>query len=309
MSRRQPQPPPEFHGFLNVDKPPGMTSHDVVDAVRRVAGQRQVGHTGTLDPFATGVLVLALGKATRLAQHISGADKTYQGQITLGQETATYDSEGEVTGGGSVEHLDSEGIDAAMGLLRGAIKQVPPPYSAKKVAGKKLYEYARRGEKVEVEPKDVIVHQFALDRWEPPILHFRASVSSGTYVRSLAHDLGRALGCGGHLTQLARTQVGRFRLEDAVALADLERDPGLFADSLVPALQAMPEIPRITVTPEAARRLRNGSSAAIELRGIGMDAAQADQLFAVEESGALIALVDKVPSEPRLVTLQPRVQL
>lgn len=296
-------------GFLNIDKPAGLTSHDVVDVVRRLVGQRQVGHTGTLDPFATGVLVLALGRATRLTMFLTSADKAYRGEILLGRATTTYDPEGEVVSEGPVEHLDEEGIDAAMGLFRGVIEQVPPPFSAKKVAGKKLYEYARAGEQVRVEPKSVTVHEFVLDRWEPPLLHFHALVSSGTYVRCLAHDLGRALGCGGHLKRLARVQVGRFRLDEAVPLATLEAEPDSIGNRLVPICEAFPEIPRVTLGPEAKRRLINGSPAAVEARGVGMAAAQAEQVFAVDEAGAVLALARRLPSSPGTLLLQPKIQL
>ncbi|NUP89005.1 MAG: tRNA pseudouridine(55) synthase TruB [Candidatus Sumerlaeia bacterium] len=307
--RKPPRRPPEFNGFLNVDKPAGMTSHDVVDVVRRVANQQQVGHTGTLDPFATGVLVLALGKATKLAQYVTGSDKAYHGAVTLGSATTTYDGEGEVTSQGAIDHLDAEGIDAAMSLLRGKIQQVPPPYSAKKIAGKKLYEYARAGEVIVAEPKEVTVTLFVLDRWEPPHVHFHCLVSPGTYVRSLAHDLGQALGCGGHLSTLARTQVGRFRLEEAVALGDLERDADLLGDRLVPIPDAFPDIPSVMVGDEATRRLRNGAEASIEARGIGIEAMAATRLFALDARGQPVALVERLPSQPGQVRLQAKVQL
>ncbi len=296
-------------GFLNVDKPSGMTSHDVVDVVRGVAKQRQVGHTGTLDPFATGVLVLALGRATKLASFLSGADKAYRGEMTLGRATNTYDIEGEVTGEGAIDHLDAEGIDAAMGRLRGAIEQVPPPFSAKKVGGKKLYELARRGEIVEVEPKSVTVGEFVLDRWEPPLVHFHTVVSSGTYVRSLAHDLGQMLGCGGHLSRLARTQVGRVRLEDAVALADLQEHPEQLSERLLPIPDALPEIPKIEFTEDAARRLLNGAPAAVMARGLGVQTASAERAFAVDDRGNLLALVEAMPASPGTLLFQPKVQL
>jgi tRNA pseudouridine55 synthase len=296
-------------GFLNIDKPPGLTSHDVVDAVRRVAGQRQVGHTGTLDPFATGVMVLVLGKATRLANRVSRTDKLYRGEIVLGKVTATYDREGEVTETGAVDHLDASGIQAAMGLLRGTVQQIPPPYSAKKVSGKRLYEYARAGERVEVEPKTVTVHEFTLLRWDPPVVQFETRVSAGTYARSLAHDLGRALGCGGHLGGLQRAQVGHFRIEDAVDLESLKENPALLRDRLVLIRHALPEIPTITLRPEGVRRLLNGSSVAVAARAAGLAAVSADELFALDESERLLALVERVPSSQGTLLVQPRVQL
>lgn len=296
-------------GFLNINKPNGMTSHDVVDAVRKIAGQRQVGHTGTLDPFATGVLVLALGRATKLASHVQSADKAYEGVIRLGQATDTYDCEGKVTEEHSVDHLDEDGIRAAMGMLVGDIQQVPPPFSAKKVAGKKLYEYARKGETVEVEPKDVTVREFSLLEWSPPEARFRTVVTTGTYARSLAHDVGQTLGCGGHLNRLVRTQVGRFRIEEALTLDALRDDPDLLGDSLIPIPAAIPDIPTLIISQEAVRRIANGAPAATELRGLTQDQLEADLLFALDPEGHLVALVEKLPASAGAIRYQPKIQL
>lgn len=296
-------------GFLNIHKPDGMTSHDVVDVVRKAAGQRQVGHTGTLDPFATGVLVMALGRATKLANRIQNADKAYEGLIRFGQATDTYDCEGQATEEHSIDHLDEGGIGAAMGMLVGEIQQVPPPFSAKKVAGKKLYEYARQGEKVEVEPKDVTVQEFKLLSWNPPEAEFRAVVSTGTYARSLAHDVGQTLGCGGHLSRLVRTEVGRFRLDDALSLEALKEDRDLLGDNLIPIPSAIPEVPTLTISHEAVRRVANGAPAATEIRGLTPEQLEAEQLFALDPEGQLIALVEKLPASAGAIRYQPKIQL
>jgi tRNA pseudouridine55 synthase len=296
-------------GFLNIDKPAGMTSHDVVDVVRRAAGQRQVGHTGTLDPFATGVLVLVLGRATRLANLLAGADKTYRGEITLGRATTTYDTEGETTSTGSVDHLDEEGIRAALALFRGSIDQVPPPYSAKKVGGKKLYELARAGETVVVEPKQVTIHHLEMLGWNPPSVEFEAVVSAGTYARSLAFDLGQALGCGGHLSRLERTAVGRLTIAESISLDVIREQPDSVREHLISVSEALPEIPSVTVNPEAQARLLNGTAITLPSRGVGTKAAGAKRLFAVTEQGAPVALVESLPTGPGSLLLQPKVQL
>jgi tRNA pseudouridine55 synthase len=212
------------HGLLLVDKDAGMTSHDAVQRVRRILRQKRVGHTGTLDPDATGLLVLTLGKATRLTRFFIQAPKVYAGTVRFGISTDTYDASGEVTAQRPIEGLDGARVAAAMGELEGTYLQTPPPYCAKKVGGVKYYELARRGEEVPLEPKEVVVYSFepqgALEQGR---IGFRLACSSGTYARSLAHELGAKLGTGGHLASLRRLQVGRFRLEDALTVEELAR--------------------------------------------------------------------------------------
>jgi len=212
------------HGILLVDKDPGMTSHDVVQRVRRIARQKRVGHCGTLDPDATGLLVLTLGKATRLSRFFLQAPKVYDGVLRLGVATDTYDAAGTVVAERSTAGLTPEAVAAAMATLEGTYLQTPPRYCAKKIKGVKYYELARRGEEVPQEPKEVTIFAFsprgplANDR-----LTFHLSCTSGTYARTLAHDVGEKLGCGAHLEQLRRVRIGDFSIEAALGLDELAR--------------------------------------------------------------------------------------
>jgi tRNA pseudouridine55 synthase len=237
-------------GVVLVDKPAGMTSHDVVDAVRRTLGTRKVGHAGTLDPMATGLLVLGVGRATRLLRFLGDLDKAYEGSARLGQETDTLDADGAVVRTSAVT-ADREDVDRAAAALVGDSMQRPPAYSAVKVGGRKLYEAARRGETLEAEPRAVGVRSFDVIGFDPPALEFRTVVSSGTYVRVLVADLGSALGCGAHLTRLVRTAVGPFRLREAV--------PPDRVDAPMPVERAVGHLPRIGVGAEEARAAANGS--------------------------------------------------
>ena len=211
--------------MLLVAKPVGPTSHDMVDVVRRSLGTRRVGHTGTLDPFAEGLLVVVVGRATRLVPFAAAWTKSYEGRLRLGATTDTDDATGQVLEQRPVA-VDRAGLERALVGFRGTLRQRPPAYSAVKVAGERAYRRARRGEAVEPAERDVEVAVLEVTAFAPPDVEFRATVSAGTYLRSLARDIGAALGCGGHLVALRRTTVGPFRLEDAVApaaagLADL----------------------------------------------------------------------------------------
>ena len=203
-------------GVLLIDKPPGMTSHDVVDAVRRSFGTRKVGHAGTLDPMATGLLVLGVGRATRLLRFLGDLPKTYEGTMRLGVETDTLDADGDVVRTSEVR-ANADAVGTAMAALVGASLQRPPAYSAVKVGGRKLYEAARAGETIEAEPRAIHVDAFDLLDLEGPDARFRVVCGGGTYVRVLAADVGAALGCGAHLTQLRRTAIGALRVADAAS--------------------------------------------------------------------------------------------
>ena len=251
-----------MNGFLIIDKPGGCTSHDVVRAVRKVLGLKQVGHGGTLDPDATGVLVVAAGRATRLFPFISDLDKTYRGRIRLGFGTDTYDASGSPAGPPAAELPERDRVAAAMKCFVGEIEQVPPPYSAKKVDGRPAYKLARARRPVSLKPVRVSVRSFDLLAYEPPHVDFEASCSPGTYVRSLANDLGRMLGCGAHLASLRRTAVGRFTVSDAVALDVLEASAreGKIGSLIIPMEAALPSMPELIIRPEALNRLANGAS-------------------------------------------------
>lgn len=210
-------------GLLLVDKHAGCTSHDIVQQARRLVGQRKIGHCGTLDPSATGLLVLTLGRATRLTRFLIQAPKVYEGRIRFGAETDTYDAAGETVKEGDTSSLTQAAIEQAMASLNGTIDQVPPRYSAKKIKGQKYYELARKGEEVPQEAKTVTVYEFAPlegpgGTLEGDEISFRLACASGTYARALAHDVGQIVGCGAHLSQLRRTKVGSFEVDNAETL-------------------------------------------------------------------------------------------
>jgi tRNA pseudouridine55 synthase len=256
MSNAQPAP---LGGVLNVDKPAGWTSHDVVGRVRRLAGLRQVGHAGTLDPMATGVLVLCMGRATRLLEYLTGQPKTYLAEVTLGVATNTYDAEGEIVSRQPAPALPADQIDRALDAFRGAIMQRPPAFSALKRDGVPLYQRARAGEDVTVEPRPVTVYELALLDVDGAILRLRIRCGAGTYVRSIAHDLGQALGCGAHLSALRRTAVGPFTAENAVTLERLA-EPGALAAAVQTADAAVAHLPRVDVSEGDAARLLHGQA-------------------------------------------------
>jgi tRNA pseudouridine55 synthase len=258
-------------GVLILNKPAGMTSHDVVAAVRRTTGEKSVGHLGTLDPMATGVLPLVLGRFTRLAQFYNEADKRYQGVIRFGWATDTYDAEGSPAGTEQPVEFTLAELRAAAQEFTGVIEQLPPPFSAKKVAGVPAYRLARKGQPVELKPKQVEVKELEILSFDGKVARFKAWVSSGTYLRSLAHDLGQRLGTGAHLAELERTAVREFVVERAHTLNTVELilhnthyqtlEHGADAEQLLlhPRL-VLPEFPAVTASPESAAKIRHGGA-------------------------------------------------
>ena len=218
-------PTKELDGILLIDKPTDHTSHDVVARVRRKLGMKRVGHAGTLDPMATGLLIVLVGKATSVSQYLISLDKEYTGTIRLGAVTNTQDAEGEVLETRPVPPLTEDGVRAAMRGFLGDQYQTPPMFSAIKIGGVPLYKKARAGEEVDREPRFIRVMAFDLTRFAPPELDFRVHCTKGTYVRTLAHDFGQKLGCGGHLGALRRTAIDKLRVERAVTIPDLEAMP------------------------------------------------------------------------------------
>ena len=286
--------PPAPDGLLILDKPTGLTSHDVVARSRRALGIRRVGHTGTLDPLASGVLVLVLGRATRLSELLIGHDKSYEGEGRLGWSTDTYDRSGRATG----EPRDAAGIGperlaSAAAELTGEFLQSPPAYSARKVDGVPLYRRARRGETAQGRPVPVTVSRFDVELAEPGLIRFAADVSSGTYIRSLVHDLGQALGCGGHLTELRRTAAGPFGLESALTLDELARAGRgtLLPPWFVPFDRIPLGLPVLQVPPEEVAALRHGRPFRADLRG----APAGGRLEARDDAGHLLALAVPYP--------------
>jgi tRNA pseudouridine55 synthase len=236
-------------GLLLVDKPGGMTSHDVVDIVRRRLGTRKVGHAGTLDPMATGLLVLGVGRATRLLRFLRDLPKTYEGTARLGMETTTLDADGEVTHERPVTASEAE-VRVAMAALVGDSLQSPPAYSAVKVGGRKLYEAARRGEVLEAAPRPIHVYAFEMIAWSGPDVDFRVTCSGGTYVRGLVATVGATVGSGAHLTRLRRTAIGALEAIEAV-------EPDL-VDAPLPVERAIAHLPRLEVSPEEAIAASHG---------------------------------------------------
>lgn len=247
---------PATEGLLNIDKPAGMSSHDVVNRIRRLTGIHRVGHAGTLDPLATGVLLLCVGRTTRLVEYLVGHDKVYEVVVRLGQTTNTYDAEGEVVLERPFTHLTSSQIEQALEPFRGPIQQKPPIYSAIKKDGQPLYKLARAGVEVDVPSRDVTIHALEILAIDLPDVRLRVACSSGTYIRSLAHDLGEALGCGGHVIDLRRTAVGDFAAAAAVPLDALTAEN--WGEYVLAGDTAVSHLPRLDLTHEQTERLKNG---------------------------------------------------
>jgi tRNA pseudouridine55 synthase len=264
-------------GLLNVDKPAGPTSHDVVAIVRRGTGIRRVGHAGTLDPMATGVLLVCVGQATRLSEYLMDSTKRYRARVRLGIETDTYDAEGRAVAERPVD-VGRDEVEAALEGFRGEVEQVPPMYSALKHQGTPLYRLAQAGKEVPREPRWVHIEPLTLTEWELPEFTLEVTCSAGTYVRTLAHDLGRALGTGAHLVGLRRLASGRFRAEDAVSLAALRRafETGdAWRDYLLPADLALADKPAIHLEAVEADRVAHGHDVSAPLEASGLARAYA----------------------------------
>jgi tRNA pseudouridine55 synthase len=257
---KQPQPAP-FDGALVINKPQGKTSHDVVDAVRHLAGFRQIGHLGTLDPLATGVLVLLLGKATRFVRFYSARRKRYTAGFRFGFATNTYDSEGQAAGPDVSPELNGEILERFAAESTGRFEQKPPIFSAKKIQGRPAYEFARKNLAVELKPVPVEIFEYRLLEVAGPIARFSIECSSGTYIRSLAHDMGQRLGSGAHLAEICRTAVGEFSLEQAITLEELAQAnrEGKFASYMIPLENLLPNFPRTNVLPVLEKKIRHGA--------------------------------------------------
>ena len=288
MARRR---PPTQHGLVIVDKPAGMTSHDVVAMLRKRLGERRIGHAGTLDPDATGVLLVGVGYVTRLMKFLSGLDKRYTAEVVLGVSTSTLDDSGEVTGRFDMSHVTLEDVRAAARTLTGPIMQVPPMVSALKVDGKRLHELAREGIEIERQARPVTVHHFTVEPTdEPQVFLIDVTVSSGTYVRSLAADLGTALGGGAHLRKLRRHSIGPFVETESAPIETAQ---------LLPAIEALRLASKVAVDGETARLVANGRRLP-KFEGDGPWAL-------VDDHGALIGVYELVDGEavPAVVLAEP----
>lgn len=249
-----------MNGVLIIDKPAGLTSHDVVNRVRRLLQERSVGHLGTLDPMATGVLPLVIGRLTRLAQFYTSSEKVYEGEIRFGFATDTYDSDGEPVGPPQPVQLGLECVQEAARKFQGTIRQTPPPFSAKKIHGVPAYRLARSNRPVELQPVEVEIKEFSILSLDGERARFRARVASGTYMRSVAHEMGQALGVGAHLSGLTRTCLGEFDLADSCTLEQLQEaaQKGEAEALFVHPRRLLPAFPAVTATDEDATKIRNG---------------------------------------------------
>ena len=273
-----------------MDKPAGPTSHDVVAIVRRAFNTKRVGHAGTLDPFATGLLLVLVGRATRLAPYLSGLPKVYDGTLRLGASTDTDDGTGRVLQQSAWDGVEDAAVRVAMAALTGAYDQEPPQYSAKKVDGQRAYKLARRGTAVSLQPAAVRVTRFVMTRRDGADIDFEAEVSAGTYLRSLARDLGRRLGCGAHLHALRRRSIGGYDVKEAVSLETVRGGQA----SLRPMLEAVRELPTLAIDEESRTRVRHGQP-------LDVDAAPSGPV-------ALVAAHELVAvAEPHEGRLEPRV--
>lgn len=277
-------------GVLVIDKPAGLTSHDVVNRVRRILHERSVGHLGTLDPLATGLLPLVVGRMTRLAQFYTASEKTYEGVIRFGFATDTYDAEGEPLAEPQIVKVTLEELQALAARFRGRIQQTPPPFSAKKIHGVPAYKLARKHREVELQPVEVEIKEFELLGWDGEQAHFRARVASGTYMRSVAHEMGAILGCGAHLAALRRTVLGEFSLADAHSLEELDAaaQQGQAEDLFIHPRKLLPEMPSVTASEEIAARIRVGRAVNLP------ELSRARQVKVFQGQSELIAIATRV---------------
>jgi tRNA pseudouridine55 synthase len=286
MYNNNSKPNDTMSGVLVVDKPVGMTSHEVVQIIRRGTNIRRAGHTGTLDPRASGVLVILIGPAVRLSEYVSASDKRYQAVIRLGANTDTYDSDGKVTSTNPI-NVTEEQFETELKKFIGEITQTPPPYSAIKMQGRPAYEMAREGEEVEMQPRIINVYSLDVLEWAPPEVTVDVHCSSGTYVRSLAFELGEKLGCGAMLSGLRRTKSGRFSLKDAVPLRKLIEsfDNNSWYKFVIPAAEALAEWTALSLNNEQVEAIRHGH----RIPGEGK---AGEMVRGITEQGELVALLE-----------------
>ncbi|MBI3597599.1 MAG: tRNA pseudouridine(55) synthase TruB [Nitrospirae bacterium] len=288
-------------GFLNINKPAGWTSHDVVARLRSVLKIQKIGHTGTLDPAATGVLPICLGKATKLARFLTETDKEYRAVMRLGETTDTQDATGKVLSRRAVEDVTEGRVREALVAFRGAIRQVPPMYSAVKVNGQPLYKAARAGREVDRLPRTIVIHRLDLLRMEGRDVTLEVACSKGTYIRTLCADIGERLGPGAHLHRLERTRSGPFRIEDAVMLSEVEAAvrEGRIRERILPAGEVLKEFPSMSVTGHGARLLMHGAPIGLQAVGrLPKEFKTGQPVLVYNASGDLIALAEALVGRP-----------
>ena len=286
-------------GALIVNKDKGMTSHDTVSVMRRLLKMRRIGHTGTLDPMATGVLLLLLGPATRLTRFLKGLNKSYRATVRLGETTPTYDTESEVLERLPVE-VSREDIEETLHAFQGRIMQTPPMYSAIRVKGKRLYDLARKGESVDVKPRPVTIERLEVVNWTSPNLVLTVHCSSGTYIRSLAHDIGQALGCGGHLNALTRTANGPFTLDESYTVDALYRlhQRNRFGEAKLTPSEVLKFLPKVSLNEDQAWAVHHGQRLTLDLD------TESAFLRACAYDGTLISVMKRVDThrwQPKVV--------
>ncbi|MCK5861064.1 MAG: tRNA pseudouridine(55) synthase TruB [Candidatus Hydrogenedentes bacterium] len=292
-----------MNGILLVDKPQGITSHDVVDALRKATNIRRIGHTGTLDPRATGLLILCIGQATRLSQHFSDQGKTYEGTMRLGMVTKSHDLDGEILSENPVpEDLTLEAVQAVCSTFVGDIEQIPPMVSAIKIGGKRLYKIAREGGEVERKPRSISIRCFDVTSWNSPEAAIRIECSSGAYVRTLCHDVGQKLGCGAALSQLRRTHIGNYKLENATPL-DMLADAASVEKKLISMGDAL-DIPEVCVDAARVAIVQSGGSISCNAQESPCPVSTG-WVQIKDDSGSLIAIAQAQPTAIG-VRLQPK---
>lgn len=299
----------ELSGVLNINKPGGMTSHDVVDVVRRLLKMRRIGHTGTLDPRATGVLPLCVGRATRIAQFLTQADKEYLITMQLGITTDTLDADGKVLSRTDHVDVDPARLREVLESFVGEIQQVPPLFSAKKHHGERLYRLARRGETVERQPVAIRIYDLTLLECDLPFVRFRVSCSKGTYARTLCDDVGRVLGCGAHLYALTRVRSGRFLIEDALTLEQLEQAvvEDRIRDVLIPIGEALGHLPVVRIHPESSRGVvQGGGMTAGTLLSFPVEVEKGDLVRVLGYRRQLLSLAEATVAGREFSTVDPR---
>ncbi len=283
-------------GIININKPPGITSYGIVARVKRLSGERHAGHAGTLDPDATGVLTVCLGKGTRIVEFLMDTTKTYRAEVELGITTDTYDASGQITGCRDSSKIDRAKLESALDRFRGNIRQIPPMYSAVKHQGRPLYKLARAGIEVELKSRPVKIHRLELTDWHPPAATLEVECGKGTYIRSLAHDLGQSLGCGAHLKNLVRTRSGIFGIEDAVSMPQLEEafQYGYWEQYIHPIDSVLQHFSAIIVDDAGEETIKNGSPLPVEYGNGGTR-----KLFcrAYSRDGRFLAILRHVPDK------------
>ena len=298
-------------GILNINKPPGKTSFSIVATVKRLSGERRVGHAGTLDPAATGVLPVCLGRGTRIIEFLINTTKMYLAEIELGTTTDTYDGSGRIIGQADASGVTREEIESVLGSFRGHIRQTPPMYSAVKYQGQPLYKLAREGIEIERKSRSISIHRLELLSWQPPIITLEIECSKGTYIRSLANDLGQSLGCGGHLTNLVRTRCGFFDIKDSTSMSLLEDafNYGYWEQFMQPMDTALQHFEAIVVNSTTEENIRKGCPVLLEQRDDLVENGSHDNTYrrAYTSDGRFLGILygthDKSVWQPRKIFL------